>query len=200
VGSDADNCFTDTAFVTIGVGYNPTLQLPQGGLLVAGTAVNLQPLVLTGGPFARYTWTPATGLSCTNCPNPVATINNNIEYRLQVQTIYGCTATDTVGFTVRCQPDQVYIPNAFSPDGDGVNDVFMVRGKGVARVKSFRVFNRFGQVVFERSNFNANDPANGWNGRIFNVPASPDVYVYTAEVICTAGAEYTYKGNVTLFR
>jgi len=200
VGSDADNCFTDTAFVTIGVGYNPTLQLPQGGLLVAGTAVNLQPVVLTGGPFARYTWTPATGLSCTNCPNPVATINNNIEYRLQVQTIYGCTATDTVGFTVRCQPDQVYIPNAFSPDGDGVNDVFMVRGKGVARVKSFRVFNRFGQVVFERSNFNANDPANGWNGRIFNVPASPDVYVYTAEVICTAGAEYTYKGNVTLFR
>jgi gliding motility-associated-like protein len=199
IGFDAENCFTDTGFVTVAVGYNPTVQLPAGGLLVAGTQVVLTP-ALTGGPFRRYTWTPNRDLSCSDCPNPVATINNNIQYRLQAETIYGCTASDTVSYTVQCQKDQVFIPNAFSPDGDGINDVMMVRGKGVSRVLNFRIYNRMGQVVFERSNINANDPQNGWDGRINGVPASPDVYVFTAEILCTAGASFSYKGNITLFR
>jgi large repetitive protein len=199
VGFDEQNCFADTAFVTVGVGYNPTVRLAPGSQVVAGTQIPMQPL-LTGGPFKRYTWLPDRDLNCNNCPNPVATINNNIRYTLEVETIYGCTASDTTAYTVICEKDQVYIPNAFSPDGDGVNDIFMVRGKGVATVKSFRIFNRFGQVVFEKQNFGANDPAAGWNGRINGVPASPDVYVFTAEVLCTAGAVFTYQGNVTLFR
>jgi gliding motility-associated-like protein len=199
VGFDEQNCFADTAFVTVGVGYNPTVRLPPGSQVVAGTQVPMQPL-LTGGPFKRYTWLPNRDLSCNNCPNPVATINNNIRYTLEVETIYGCTASDTAVYTVICEREQVYIPNAFSPDGDGVNDVFMVRGKGVATVKSFRVFNRFGQVVFEKQNFSANDPTAGWNGRLNGTPASPDVYVFMAEVLCTAGAVFTYQGNVTLFR
>lgn len=196
---DAENCFTDTGYVTVAVGYNPTVSLPAGSLVVAGTQIVLTP-ALTGGPFARYTWTPNQDLSCNNCPNPVATINNNILYKLEVETIYGCTATDTVGYTVLCQKDQVFIPNAFSPDGDGVNDILMVRGKGVSTVKSFRIFNRYGQVVFEKQNFSANDPSAGWDGKVNGVPASPDVYVFTAEVLCTAGANYVYKGNITLFR
>ncbi len=199
IGFDAENCFSDTGFVTVAVGYNPTVDIPQGRLVVAGTQVLLEP-VITGGPFRRYTWTPARDLSCSDCPSPIATINNNILYRLEVETIYGCTASDTTGYTVQCQPDQVFVPNAFSPDGDGINDVLMVRGKGVAKVKSFRIFNRAGQVVFERQNFNANDPSAGWDGRVNGVPASPDVYVFTAEVLCTAGANYSYKGNITLFR
>ena len=199
IGFDAENCFTDTAFVTVAVGYNPAVTIPQGRLVVAGTEVALNPTI-TGGPFKRYTWTPNKDLSCSDCPSPVATINNNIQYRLEVETIYGCTASDTTSYTVQCQPDQVFVPNAFSPDGDGINDVLMVRGKGVSKVKSFRIFNRVGQVVFERQNFNANDPSAGWDGRVNGVPASPDVYVFTAEVLCTAGANYTYKGNITLFR
>jgi gliding motility-associated-like protein len=199
IGFDAENCFTDTAFVTVAVGYNPTVNLTPGSLVVAGTQIIMQPL-LTGGPFSRYIWTPNRDLSCNDCPNPVVTINNNIQYKLEVETIYGCTASDTATYTVQCQQDQVYIPNAFSPDGDGINDILMVRGKGVARVKSFRIFNRFGQVVFEKQNFDANDPGSGWDGRVNGVPASPDVYVFMAEVLCTAGATYNYKGNVTLFR
>ncbi|MCU0403180.1 MAG: PKD domain-containing protein, partial [Chitinophagaceae bacterium] len=199
IGLDEFNCFSDTAFVTVAVGYNPTVSIPSGTQVIAGTQVQLNPSY-TGGPFKQYTWTPDRDLSCNNCPSPVATINNNIRYRLVAENIYGCTASDTVTYTVICSPDQVYIPNAFSPDGDGINDVLMVRGKGIATVKSFRIFNRFGQVVFEKQNFEANDPSSGWDGRINGVPASGDVYVFTAEVLCTAGANYTYKGNVTLFR
>lgn len=200
IGFDAENCFTDTAFVTVGVGYNPTVDIPAGRLVVAGTQVLLQ-ANLSGGPFRRLLWTPDKDLSCNNCPAPLATIQDNIRYQLEAETIYGCRASDAAVFTVECKPDQVFVPNAFSPDGDGVNDILMVRGIGVARVKSFRIFNRFGQVVFEKQNFAANDPNAGWNGHVNGVPSTPDVYIYTAEVLCTSGQTvFTYKGNVTLFR
>jgi gliding motility-associated-like protein len=199
VGFDAFNCFTDTGYVRIGVGPIPTLELGAGALVVAGTAVTLNP-VTTGGPIRDYIWSLNTLLSCNNCPNPVATINNNIVYSLKVITHYGCSASDTIGYRVFCKEDQIFIPNGFSPDGDGINDIFYIMGKGVSRIKHFRVFNRFGQVVFERNNFNVNDPNYGWDGKINGVPASPDVYVYTADVVCTAGAEFPYKGNVILVR
>lgn len=200
IGYDNFNCFSDTGFVTIGVGQIPTVDLGTGGEVIAGNQVPLQPR-FTNGPFVNYAWTPTTGLNCTNCANPIATITTNVTYSLTVTNPYGCTATDTIGFRVQCvESEQVYIPNAFSPDNDGVNDVFMVRGKGLARVKHFRVFNRVGQVVFERNNFDANDPTQGWDGRVNGIPASPDVYVYTAELLCTGGASYYKKGNVTLVR
>jgi gliding motility-associated-like protein len=199
VGYDNFNCFTDTGFVTIGVGQIPTVELGTGRLVVAGTVVPQQP-VFTNGPFVNYNWTPTSGLSCLNCPNPNITVNTNTVYSLTVTTAYGCTATDTIGYRVVCQQDQIYIPNAFSPDGDGVNDVLMVRGKGVSKVRYFRVFNRWGQIVFERSNFDANDPRYGWDGKINGIPANPDVYVYTADVLCTAGGAFVYKGNVTLVK
>ncbi len=199
VGTDPFNCFTDTGFVRVAVGQYPTVDLGTGATVVAGTNVNLN-AIITGGPIASYRWTPSRDLSCTNCGNPVATINTNIFYKLEVENIYGCTASDTISFKVNCDISQVFIPNAFSPDGDGINDILMVRAKGIAQVKYFRVFNRWGQLVFERGNINANDPQQGWNGKINGVPANPDVYVYTAEAICTAGGTYVYKGNVTLVR
>lgn len=199
VGYDGANCFTDTVFVRLGVGPIPTLELGQGGLVVAGTRVTLNPAT-TGGPIRDYTWTPANLLSCTDCRNPVATIDNDINYRLTISNNYGCTATDTIGYRVVCRADQVFIPNAFSPDGDGINDVLYVMGKGVSKVKNFRIFTRFGALIYEKANFDVNDPTTGWDGRINGVAASPDVYVYTAEVICTGGSAFTYKGNITLFR
>jgi gliding motility-associated-like protein len=94
----------------------------------------------------------------------------------------------------------VYIANAFTPDGDGKNDYLFVQGKGIALVKSLRVFNRWGQVVFEGVNLAPNDVRAGWDGRIKGQPAGTDVYVYTAEVVCDNNVPYTYKGNTTLIR
>ena len=68
---------------------------------------------------------------------------------LSVTNIYGCVATDTILINSFCKSAQVFIPNAFTPDGDGLNDILMVRGKGIT-VKSFRIFNRWGELVFER--------------------------------------------------
>ena len=76
----------------------------------------------------------------------------------------------------------------------------MVRGKGILQVKSMRIFNRWGQMVFDKSNFPPNDPAHGWNGRINNIEGGSNVFAYIVEVICENGTPFFYRGNVTLIK
>ncbi len=135
IGKDDYNCFVDTAYVRVVVGNHPTVDVGTGSLVTAGSVIQLNPTI-TNGPIKTYTWTPAVQLSCTNCATPTATINNNITYQLEVENIYGCKATDTITYKVICEEAlQVFIPNAFSPDGDGVNDILTVMGKGLGNHK-----------------------------------------------------------------
>ncbi len=199
IGNDGYNCFSDTAYITVGVGQYPQVNLGPDLVLASGT---LHPLhsTFTNGPIASWNWTPATDLSCSACPLPTATIKKDVDYIVTVTNQYGCSGSDTLSIKTFCESSQVFIPNAFTPDNDGVNDILMVRGSGIAIVKSFRIFNRWGQVVFEKHNFPANDPSSGWNGLINGKLPAPDVFVYTAEVICHNGSSFTYKGNVSILK
>ncbi|HYC27823.1 MAG TPA: gliding motility-associated C-terminal domain-containing protein, partial [Chitinophagaceae bacterium] len=199
IGYDGHNCFTDTAFITVGVGQYPTVNLGPDLTLATGTLHPLTSLI-QNGPIAQWQWTPSTDLSCDDCPLPIAEIKKDISYSVKVVTDYGCVATDTISIKTFCESAQVYIPNAFTPDGDGYNDIFMVRASGVAMVKTFRVFNRWGILVYESNNHPPNTPQYGWDGKVKGVVGGPDVYVYTAEVICENGSSYTYKGNVTILK
>jgi gliding motility-associated-like protein len=199
IGKDGFNCFSDTAYVTVAVGQYPIVSLGPDQTLSTGTLLPLA-TTITNGPIQTWVWTPPTDLSCNNCALPVATIKNNISYTVKVTTYYGCSASDTIRIQTFCESAQVFVPNAFTPDGDGVNDVLMVRGKGIAMVKTFRIFNRWGEVVFEKSAFQPNNPAYGWDGKIKGVQGPPDVFVYMAEVVCENGSTYTYKGNVTILK
>ena len=198
IGYDDHHCFTDTGHINITVGPNPALEIGPDVTASAGSSVTFNP-VTQNGPIVSWNWSPSTNLSCTDCPNPTATVANNTTYLLTVENTYGCIVTDTVVIITFCKNSQVFIPNAFTPDGDGINDVLMVRGNGIT-VKSFRVFNRWGNVVFEKQQFSPNDPRFGWDGRVRGVLASPDVYVFTAEVTCDNGVVYTYKGNTTILK
>ncbi|HVF97371.1 MAG TPA: PKD domain-containing protein, partial [Flavisolibacter sp.] len=199
VGYDGYNCFTDTAFVTVAIGQYPTVNLGPDLVLPAGTLHTLTSVV-SNGPIRNWNWTPSTNLSCATCPLPLAEIKKDITYRVNVTTAYGCSAADTINIKVSCSPDQVYVPNAFSPDRDKLNDVFMIRGKGIATVNFFRVFNRWGEMVFEATAFKPNDPRFGWNGNVKGVPAPPDVFVYTWEAVCENGPLFSGKGNVTVVK
>ncbi len=198
VGYDGYNCFTDTSHVLITVGPYPTVTLGSDKTLSTGTVLNLN-AVTQFGPIVSWLWYPATDLSCNNCPSPTTTVKNNIFYTIEVTNTFGCKAIDTIFINSFCKSAQVFIPNAFTPDGDNVNDVLMVRGKGIT-VKSFRIFNRWGELVFERANFSPNEIKFGWDGKVRGVMATPDVFVYTAEVICDNDVIYTYKGNTTLLK
>jgi PKD repeat protein len=199
IGRDENSCFADTAFIEIAVGNYSTISLGPDLTLPTGTEQVLTSVV-TNGPVKTWQWSPSTNLSCNYCPAPVATIKNDITYVVNIQNIYGCAASDTLSFKTFCENAQVFIPNAFTPDGDGVNDKLIVRAKGIARVKFFRVFNRWGDLVFERNNFTPNDINNSWDGKVRGVIGGPEVFVYTAEVICDNGATYVYKGNVSIIK
>jgi gliding motility-associated-like protein len=101
---------------------------------------------------------------------------------------------------VFCNNDNVFVPNTFSPNGDGSNDVFYVRGKGLNRVKMLRVFNRWGQVVFERTNFAVNDASAGWDGTYNGAKQVPDVYIYQLEIWCDNSTVVKFEGNVALIQ
>jgi gliding motility-associated-like protein len=199
IGYDGYNCFSDTAIVIVDVGTYPEVKLGPDLLLATGT---LQPLPaqLINGPVKSWKWSPSTNLSCSACQEPVATVKQDIQYIVRVESFHGCVATDTINIKAFCESSQVYLANAFTPDGDGINDVFFVQAKGVVRVRHFRVYNRWGEIVFEKAGFTPNDPAFGWDGRIRGTLASPDVFVYTAEVICENGTTFLFKGNVSLLK
>jgi gliding motility-associated-like protein len=199
VGFDAYNCFTDTAFATVSVHPNPVINLGPDLNLSTGSQQQLA-YTLQNGPVTSWLWTPSTLLSCTACPSPIANIKNDVAYTVYVTNVYGCKGEDNIIIKAFCANTQLYIPNAFTPDGDGINDILTIQGTGIAKIKSFRIFNRWGELLFEKLNFNPNDPAYSWDGKIRGQVGPPDVFVYIAEVICENGTSYMYKGNVSVLK
>jgi large repetitive protein len=199
VGRDMNNCFTDTATVRVVVGNPTPITVGRDSNFVAGSKIQLR-ATATSADIIRWKWSGGSDLSCVSCPNPIARVVFDECISCAATNRYGCTTNDTVCFKTFCPTTEVFIPNAFTPDGDGINDQFFVQAKGVRTIKSLRVFNRWGEVVFEKINFLPNDAASGWNGKIRGVTANPDVYVYICEVICEKGGTQLYKGNVAIIK
>lgn len=198
IGYDRFGCFSDTASIRVTVGTTPSVDAGPDLTLSTGETITLNP-VSQNGPIISWLWQPATYLSCSNCEHPQLTAHDNRTYTVTVTNIYGCTATDLIAINTFCKSAQVFVPNAFTPDGDGLNDILMVRGKGI-HVVYFRVFNRWGELVFEKKDFAPNDPNFGWDGKVRGVPATPDVFVYTVQVICDNNVLQTLKGNTTIIK
>ncbi|HMN90844.1 MAG TPA: gliding motility-associated C-terminal domain-containing protein, partial [Saprospiraceae bacterium] len=119
---------------------------------------------------------------------------------IQVVGENGCTATDVL--TVFVSPKaSVFIPNAFSPDGDGRNDVFMIyAGNNVQAIRNFMIFDRWGNRVYHAGPFLPNDPNFGWNGNFNGQRMNPAVFVYWVEIELIDGRLETIKGDVTLLK
>jgi gliding motility-associated-like protein len=158
------------------------------------------------GQIDSIVWTPDETLDCNNCPNPIALPTATTTY---TATIYysenGITCTNSASVTIEvlnnCDQGIVFLPNTFTPNGDGLNDVFMIRGIAATKINYFRVFDRWGKVVFSAGNGQPNDPKWGWDGNDVNgLQLNPAVFVYMYEIECINGDVVTGKGNVTLVR
>lgn len=177
---------------------NPVITVSSNPVIPVGTSISLP--VSYSSNISSYTWTPPTQLSCTDCPVPVANPKSTTKYKIEVEDIYGCTGSNEVTVTVVCNEKNYFVPNTFSPNNDGVNDRFYPRGTGLTRVQSMRIFNRWGEMVFERKNFLANDASLGWDGTLKGKPGNMDTYVYIVEFVCDNSVIIPVKGNVTLIR
>jgi len=189
----------DTAVHPINVVPLPTaIPVSNPVIIISGASAQLN--MNYTGPVVSYTWLPVQHLDCTNCPQPVANPQFSTDYHVQVQDRYGCKNSGDITVKVVCNGQNFFIPNTFSPNGDGVNDIFYLRGTGLFRIKSLLIFNRWGEIVFEKREFPVNDPVAGWDGNYKGKKAKADVYVYQIEIICSNGEIIKYSGNVALIQ
>ncbi|MCR9172916.1 MAG: gliding motility-associated C-terminal domain-containing protein [bacterium] len=181
--------------IQIFVGY-----IPPGSVIATATPNSVPAggtTTLSGQPSGfSYEWTPGEGVVNVNSQVTQATVDQPTIYTLTV-TDGICLRTDTTlvdVFTFICEDPFVYIPNAFSPNDDGENEVLYVRGAMVEKMV-FRIYDRWGELVFESF-----DRADGWDGTFRGKPMDPDTYDYYLQVTCIGGLEEIIKGNVTLMR
>ena len=195
VGSDAFNCFTDTAQIKVVVKDLPVIDAGASIELLSGTPYILKPV--GSSDVIKWQWSPDKYLSCVNCMSPETRPAAPIEYKVTVTNAAGCTAWDTVSVKLFCSEGAVYIPNAITPNNDGINDKFKIQGSGVRQVKYLRIYNRWGEVVFERSNFMIDDVNAAWNGMYKGKIVPGGSYVYLVEMSCNEKT-FSQKGTVTV--
>jgi gliding motility-associated-like protein len=148
--------------------------------------------VLSFGTAVSWNWTPAASLSCTACENPVANPTQNTLYTVTVKATDGCEDTAQTNIVVR--QTNVYIPSAFTPNNDGVNDVaevFAINPKSF----SFKIYNRWGELVFE-----SYDVSNKWNGTFKGEDCPQDNYSYILDVTMQNDKTYHKQGGILLLR
>ncbi len=181
----------------------PLLRVSAGDDLEVdlGESKTLRAIVVPSSKQVSYAWTPADStISCRNCPITSAMPLNTTTYRITVKDSSNCLAFDDVLLRV-IKRRPIYAPNVFSPNNDGVNDFFTLFGNQAAvKIKSLRIFNRWGDMLFSATNLPLGGDRLGWDGTYGGKEVPPDVFVYVAVVSFIDGEEITVKGDVTLVR
>ncbi len=175
------------------------VQLPPDTTIELGQSVRIG-AVSNILDSAQYHWVPFDYLDCVDCQKTVSLPLKTIVYTVTAIDSLGCTATDSILVTVFSER-RVFIPNAFSPNFDGFNDVFYIFSEtAVESVVTFQIFDRWGELVFRGDNFPANDPRFGWDGHFNGQPMNPGVFVYFAKIRFIDGEEFMFKGDVTILK
>ena len=203
IQDSANGClYTDTGVVEdpagifVGFAQNPIeLDFPDTATVI--------PQIGSENPIVSYSWAESPNLSCTSCENPMVSGSQGGSYVLTVTDENGCTAQGTliVNVNVNCDPNRAMLPNVFTPDNDGLNDDFgiVLENEGFEKVNSMRIFNRWGQLVFESTG----EPDPRWDGTHNDKAAPSDVYVYFAVIGCEIDPnipEVVKQGEITLIR
>jgi gliding motility-associated-like protein len=190
-GRDGNRCEgTDEVFVF--VQQEPIIQMDPGGEIIVGEDYSLNPSITHG---KTYRWEPSASLSCSDCPNPIAKPAKSTEYTLFVTDSLGCFE---VSQKVNLEVDikfSVDMPDGFTPNGDGINDLIMPNGWGIKSVLVYKVFNRWGELIFEAT---PQQPA--WDGYYKGKLQNVETYVYYVKVESYEGEVLTKEGFFSLLR
>lgn len=180
-----------------------TQMLPKSGLLIETiedqivtfpSDTELTTSITSGSPQGvSFLWQPSEGLSCADCQNPIASPGQSTTYTVTATDAAGCFATDSVRLTVTVI-DEVFIPNAFTPNDDGKNDNLLVYGVSVTAA-TLQIFDRWGEKIYL-----TNDLGYGWDGTYKGQKANSGVYIYHADITLADGQKIFKTGNVTLIR
>lgn len=183
-----NNCVAQDAFV-VNVVPGASINAGTDAIVIANRPYQMQ----ASGSTGNYLWTPSSGLSASNILNPIATPAQTTTYTLKVTTLDQCTATDNVTITV--VPYCVKPMEAFSPNGDGINEYWLITNGNCLKTAKAQVFNRYGAKVFE-----SNDYRNDWNGTYSGKPLPDGTYYFIITYTLLNDQIVYLRGNVTILR
>jgi gliding motility-associated-like protein len=156
--------------------------------IVYGDSVQLE----LNNPVGIINWLPVTN-GCGNCSSLVVSPEYSTQYQVVLTSEYGCISTEYINVNVTYE-DHVDVPDNFSPNNDGKNDILYVKGFAIKEM-SFRIFNRYGQLIFE-----SEDQSVGWDGKVMNVLSNSATFVYTLKYELMDGSLHHKSGHVNLIR
>ena len=195
---DKHGCIQEFAF-TVNSVVSHFANLPGILKIKAGESVNLRvDTDLDISEISSIVWTPATGLSCTDCLETMANPAVTTTYTVTILDIYGCNHVAMVTIEVDGEVD-VFVPNIFSPNGDNINDRFKLHSSDELIVKSFEVYDRWGELLYRASDVLSTDDF-GWDGTFKGETVIPNVYVYRIAYILPNNESKKLSGEITLIR
>lgn len=192
--TDANGC---SESITLTVGQLDDIDvfiIPDNAVIDFGQSVILTVETDPTSTIVNYTWSPADGLSCTDCANPTATPNQTTTYTVTIITDDGCTGQAQVTIEVIRECEETFIPTIFSPNNDGINDELCIIGDCVSEIELF-IYNRWGERVYQTT-----DPTACWRGNHKGRPVNTGVYSFKARILLVDGTEIEESGNITLVR
>ncbi|MEZ5046564.1 MAG: gliding motility-associated C-terminal domain-containing protein [Chitinophagaceae bacterium] len=189
VRTDSYGCL-DTAVSYVNVLPKPTINILNGDSIIIKYQQEVN-LIATGGYI--YNWTPVWGTSNPNIPNMIVSPAEPTLYTVYGFNEDGCRNSDSIYVNIDYL-DNLFVPNAFSPNGDGNNDIFKVANLTFQNIQEFKVLNRWGQEMYSSSD------NKGWDGRFKGKPQDPGTYFYLIRVAYPDGSTKMFKGDVTLLR
>ena len=175
----------------------PVIQLPNDTTIFAGDQIEI--LAQTTNAVSIL-WTPSTYLTCTSCYTTFSRPEVPITYTATVANELNCLSSDTIRINLKCNDQFVFIPNVFSPNADDNNDVFYPRSGFKTKINFMKIYNRWGQLIFENYNFTSNDPLSGWDGTFNNTYSDAGLYSYIIQATCFDGSLLLYNGDITMLR
>ena len=191
-----NDCYTDTLSQTVTVHTMPEVSLGPDIKAMSGTSIDLH---ADTSNALSITWTPPFNLSCDDCADPTAFVEKDIRYVATV-TNGGCTAADDILIRTSCAETDVFLPNSFTPNLDGNNDYFYPQSGISMVIEYMAVYDRWGEKIFEREKFIANEPKEGWDGSYKGRILDPAVYVYYVQFICGNGQKILLKGDIAIVK
>lgn len=151
--------------------------------------------------ISEYSWTPSEAVDCDDCSSVSFLPRQNMTVVLYAVSDIGCKATDSLDISVLVEK-RVFIPSAFSPNNDGINDFFSINAQvpNVSLIRKFLVFDRWGNLLFENKDFEPGNETDGWNGEFRGKPLEVGLYVFFAEIEFLNGDVDIFEGDITLLR
>ena len=193
--SDSLACFADTGNVVICIYPLPVVIAGPDVSILAGTNTDLSSYNVSNPGTGTYQWSPDSTLSCYGCEDPTASPLQTTVYVVELTDLHGCKDEDTTIVKVFCNDNALFIPNAFTPNNDGRNDELKLAGRGISKLNYLRIFNRWGQLVYESTDF-----TESWDGTFNGKLCEPEVFDYLLEAVCSTGETIRKQGNITLIR